>query len=219
MKKHKVDINIKNIAIYILGAIIIAFAVIMMKRSNLGMSSWDTLHNSINKLTGMTLGTAIILVASIITIFITIANRELKYIFMFVPVVFVGYVVDFFDLYLLVNFIPVTIITRILTLIAGLLLLPLGGTLLIISSFPAGVFDELMITLMRIFKTNKMAMVRVIMEISAVLVALILGFMAGIGFGMINIGTLIFSVTVGGFIKLYLKLFERIGMYEIEQID
>jgi len=219
MKKNKMIFNAKNLFIYFIGSIIIAFAVIMMKRSDVGLSSWDTLHFSINALTGMSFGTAVIVVATIFLIFVTVANKDSKYILMFVPIVFVGYVVDLFDLYIFVSFIPNHIITRILTYILGLVLLPFGGSLLIISTFPAGVFDEAMLTFMRLFKTNKIVKVRVIMEISAVALAVALGFIAGIQFGMVNIGTLIFSVTVGMFVKTYLKFFESVGLYTIEEIN
>ena len=219
MKQHKIVFSFKNIIIYLLGSIIISFAVVMMLKSLMGVSSWDTLHYSLHKLTGITVGTATIYVALSFTVFVTIANKDPKYIGMVIPIVLVGYLIDLFNLVILVNYLPVSFGARILTYFVGLCFIPLGGSLLIISSFPAGVFDEFMITIMRIFKTNNLIMVRVIIEIAAVLVALVLGFIAGIQFGMINIGTLVFSLTVGMFIKQYLKIFERIGLYEIEQID
>jgi len=49
--------------IYLLGTIVISFGVVMMLRSGLGMSSWDTLHYSLHKLFGITIGTATIIVA------------------------------------------------------------------------------------------------------------------------------------------------------------
>jgi len=219
MTSRKMEFTPKNLTIYTTGAIIIAFAVVMMKRSNIGLSSWDTLHFSINQLTGMTFGTAVIIVAAVFTVFVTVANKHIKYFLMFVPIFFVGLVIDFFDLYLFVNYLPEGIILRITTYALGLTLLPFGGSMLIISTFPAGVFDEFMLTMMRLFKTNKMILVRVIMEMTAVATALILGYFASIGFGMVNIGTLIFSVSVGMFVQAYLKLFEKFGMYEIEHTD
>ena len=57
------------------------------------------------------------------------------------------------------------------------------------------------------------------MEISAVTLAITLSFIAGIQFGMFNVGTLIFSISVGIFVKTYLKFFESIGLYSIEQIS
>ncbi len=219
MKHRKMVFNFKNFLIYFSGLIVISFAVIMMKKSNVGLSSWDTLHYSITALIGVSFGTAAIIVATIFLIFVTIANRHFKYLLMFIPIVFVGFIIDFFDIIVFKNYLPLLLTSRILTYLIGLVLLPFGGSLLIISTFPAGVFDEAMLAIMRLLKTNKLVIVRAIMEISAVTVALIFGFIAGIRFGMISVGTLIFSVTVGIFTKNYLKLFERVGLYEIEQND
>ena len=205
--------------IYFIGSTVLAFAVVMMKRSNIGLSSWDTLHFSLHSLLGITLGTAVFFVALTLTIFVTVMNKQPKYLLMLIPVSYVSSIIDLFDLNLLADFIPVALLPRILAYTTGLLLLPLGGSMLIISSFPAGVFDEVMITIMRILKTNKLIQVRVIMEITVVALAIVIGLIAGIGLGMVNIGTLIFTLSIGTFLKLYLKLFEKIGMYEIEPIN
>ena len=217
MNNHKMEFNLKNTLIYLLGITLIAFSVVMMIKSTIGVSSWDTLHYSIHKLTDITHGRATIIVASVFTFLVIVGNKDLKYIGMAIPIVIVGFLIDVFNLHVFINYLPDTITLKILTYLVGLTLLPLGGALLILSSFPAGVFDEFMLTLMRLFKTNKLVLVRVIMEISAVALALYLGFLADIGFGMVNIGTLIFSVTVGMFVRTYLRLFEKAGLYEFEQ--
>ncbi len=217
MKKHNMIFSPKNIAFYLLGMIVISFGVVMMLKSLLGVSSWDTLHYSLHKLTGITVGEATIWVALTFTVFVTVGNKDLKYLGMAIPIFIVGNLIDLFNLTLLVNYIPKNIFLRILTYIIGFLTLPLGGSLLIISSFPAGVFDEFMLTLMKLFKSEKLILIRVIMELSAVTLAVILGFIAGIQFGMFNIGTLIFSVSVGVLVKFYLRLFASMGLYELKQ--
>lgn len=219
MKKHKMVFSARNIIIYLLGTIIISFAVVLMLRSLIGVSSWDTLHYSLHALTGISVGTATIYVALTFTVFVTLANKDIKYVGMAIPIFLVGFLIDMFNLYILVDYIPEVLALRILSYTIGLFLLPFGGSMLIISSFPAGVFDEFMITLMRIFKTNNLILVRVIMELSAVTLAIIISFIAGIQFGMFNVGTLIFSMSVGVFVKTYLKFFENIGLYNIEQIN
>ncbi len=213
------EISFVRLFKYSLGMIIISFGVVMMLRSNLGVSSWDTLHYSIHKLTGITIGSATIVVALLFTFTVIIMNKNFKYLFMAIPIFAVGGLIDLINLELLVDFEVTTIPFRIITYIIGLLSLPLGGTLLIISTYPAGVFDEFMLVVMRKFNTSNLLKVRVIIELIAVLIALILGLIAGIGIGMISIGTLIFSLTVGWFIKTYLKLFERIGIYETKQTN
>ena len=207
-------IHPKGVFIYILGCFAIAFGVAMMLRSGIGMSSWDTLHYSLHKLTGITVGFATIIVATAFALFVTIYHRNLKYLFMFFPIFFVGYLIDLFNDVILLSYSPEGTILLWITFIIGILALPLGGSLLIASGYPAGVFDEAMLVFMKIFHSDKLIKIRVIMEISAVITAFLLGLLAGIGLGAIGVGTVIFSFTIGYFIKQYLKLFERIGLYE-----
>ena len=192
-KKH-----LKNIIIYILGMIVISFGVVMMIKSEVGLSSWDTLHWSLHKLTGITVGTATIYVALSFTVFVTLANRNWKYVFMAIPIFFVGILIDYFNLDLLATY-------------------ELGGSLLIVSTYPAGVFDEFMLTVMRILKTTKLMKVRVIIEITAVVVAVVLSLIAKDGIGMLNVGTIIFTVSIGFMLKSYLNFFEKIGLYDTKK--
>ncbi len=216
MKMKPMELNIKNIIIYISGTVIISFGVVMMLKSTVGLSSWDTLHYSIHRLTGMTVGTAVILVALAFTAYVTYSNKNWKYLLMVIPIFAVGALIDYFNLILFVDFEPTNLMVRIFTYTLGLLMLPLGGSLLIISSFPAGVFDEFMLTMMRQFKSENLIKVRVIMELCAVLVAIVISLIVNdpnMPLGMFNVGTIIFSVSVGIFVKIYLTLFEKIGLY------
>lgn len=222
MKKKSNNIYLDysiRVFLYVLGFFAISFGVVFCLRSGIGLSTWDTLHYALHKLTSITIGTATIVVAGTFTIAVIILNKNFKYIFMAVPIFVVGWLIDVVNLDWMREFAVSGLLLQIPTYIIGLLLLPLGGSLLIISTFPAGVFDEFTLAMMRIFKTKNIIKTRVIIEISAVLTALIIGLIAGIGLGQIRIGTIIFSVSVGTLLKLYLAFFERIGLYEVEQND
>ena len=215
----RLELKPSRVIKYIIGMGFIAFGVVMMIRSDLGNSSWDTLHWSLHKFTGITVGEATIYVALFFTFMVMSLNKHIKYVLMVIPIFSVGYLIDLFNLYLLVDFEVTTLAPQILAFIAGLLLLPMGGALLIISTYPAGVFDEFMYSIMRKLNTNNLILVRVIMELTAVITALIIGYFAGIGFGKVGVGTLIFSLSVGWLIKNIIKLYERIGLVETKQTN
>jgi len=208
IKKHTI-----HVLTYILGMIVISFGVVMMLKSGRGLSSWDTLHWSLHKLTGITVGWATIVVALSFTAFVTIVNLNWKYLLMTISIFSVGVLIDYFNLDLLEAFEPSNFLLEWFVYLVGLLVLPLGGSLLIISTYPAGVFDEFMITMMRLLNSDKLLKIRVIMELTAVTVAVILSFIAGEKFGMLNIGTLIFTVSVGFILKTYLAFFEKVNLY------
>jgi len=217
---HK-ELRWSRVVKYFLGMVSISVGVVMMLRSDLGNSTWDALHFSLTILINITMGTATIIVASIFTALVIFLNRNFKFLIMAVPIISVGILIDLFNDVILVNFEATTMFARILSLSSGLLLLPLGGSLLLISTYPAGVFDEFNLVVMRKLKMKSLVPIRVIMELSAVTTAYIFGIMAGLSFedGKIGIGTLIFAFTVGIFLKLYLKLFERIGLSENQQTN
>lgn len=211
--------SMRNILIYTLGGTLIAFAVVFMLRSELGLSTWDSLHYALHESFEMKMGTATIVVAAIFTVMVIILNKNFKYLFMAVPIFFVGTLINVINLQLLVDFEVVNMIPRIVSYTAGLLMLPLGGSLLIISTMPAGVFDEFNLAVMRVLKTDKLVLIRVIMELTAVLTAFLISYFFSDGNEMIGVGTLLFAVSVGFLLKQYLKIFERIGLYENKQND
>lgn len=209
----------RNYIIYLLGCIFISIGVVLMIRSSIGTSSWDSLHYSIHRLTGITIGQATAIVGLLFTVAVIIMNKSIKYLIMAAPIVLVWLMIDLFNETIFASFEPNQLIIQIIAFTLGAVLLPLGGASLIISTFPAGIFDEFNLAMMRIFKTNKLVLIRVIMELLAVATALLLGYFAGIGFGNVKIGTLIFSLIVGKELKTFLIIFERIGLYENKQIN
>jgi uncharacterized membrane protein YczE len=199
--------------------LLISFGVILMIRSNVGVSTWDTLHWALHLFLDIEVGTATIIVALAFTISVVLLRKNLQYFYMGIPVVIVGLLINVIDLVLLADFQPQNMLVRIMSFGLGLAILPLGGSFLIISTFPAGVFDEFNLVMVHLLRTNNFVLVRVIMELSAVTLAFIIGRLAGSEFGMINVGTIISALTIGLILKQYLKLFERIGLYEIKQND
>lgn len=204
---------------YIFGMVFIALGVVLVLKSDLGNSTWDTLHYALSELLQITIGTATIVVAMIFVVLVIVMNKSLKYLFMCIPILVVGPLIDIFNDVIFVNLLPTMFIQQLLLFLLGLLILPLGGALLIISTYPAGVFDEFMLAIMRITKSDNLVKIRVIMEVSAVTAALIIGLLAGIGRGKIYYGTIVFALSMGPIIKIYLKALERIGLSENKQND
>ncbi|MFP4286822.1 MAG: YczE/YyaS/YitT family protein [Candidatus Izemoplasmataceae bacterium] len=204
-----VTISVKNTIYYLLGCLAIALGVALVVRSELGTSPYDTLHVAIYETTPLTIGQATVLVALITTFMVMILQRHYKYLFMAIPIFMVGAFIDLFDVVLLKNFYPDAFMIKVMLFLSSLLLLPLGGALLILSTYPAGVFDELMIALMRVFKTKHMIKLRILIDISFLLLALALTLSINRNIGSLQIGTFIFIVSIGPLLKQYLKLFRR----------
>ena len=212
------QLTLKNMSLYMLGMIFIGFGVSLMIRSYVGVSSWDTLHYSLDQLIPwLTFGMANALVASTTTLVIVYMNRNWKYIVMLLPVYIVALFIDVFDKIIFVDLIYSQAWHHLLGYFIGLSVLPLGGSLMIISKLPAGVYDEFMIAILRKLKSTKIPLVRGTIEVTVVLAALVIGYFAGAGIGKLSYGTVLFSISFGFYLKFYLSIFERIGLYEIKQ--
>jgi uncharacterized membrane protein YczE len=203
-----------NLFRYILGMIIIGMGVGLMVRSNVGVSSWDTLNYALMNLLHIEFGLASGLTATIVLILTVILYNNIVYVIMIVPIVLVSLFIILFDSYIYIDLVYTEHWQHIIGFVSGMFLLPLGGSLLISTGLPAAVYDEFMLAFLKKLKSSNIPKVRAIIELSVVLTALFVGVIAGIGKGRIGIGTLIFALLIGVFIKLYLKLFERLGIYE-----
>ena len=84
-----------------------------MLRSDLGNSSWDSLHYALHKVLPITIGTAMIGVALVFTVIVIRLNASYKYLYMIIPIILVGLLVDLFNLVILKDLILVNIFPRI----------------------------------------------------------------------------------------------------------
>lgn len=209
-----------NIIRYVLGMSAIGLGVAPMIRSNIGVSSWDTLNYSLHSLIpGIPFGLASGITATTVMILTILLYRNAVYLVMAVPIVLVSAMILLFDQVVFAQLVYTAPWQHILGFTFGLLLLPLGGSLMISTHLPAGVYDEFMLAVLHVAKSSNIPLVRAIIELTVVLLALMLGAFAGIGAGKINVGTLVFSLMVGVLIRWYLTFLERLGQYEPQQMD
>lgn len=201
-------ITFSRSAHYLLGLAILSFAVILAFRADLGLLAADNLTAIVSKILSTTLGTASFLICSAIIVFLLVWYRKWKFLFLFVQVVLFSPLMDFWDLVVLKDFHPEGW-ERYAVFLAALLLIPLGDAVLIRTTYPAGIYDELMFFTAALTKF-RLPVARFANELLLVGLALVLSFSTGNGFGTVRFGTLILSVTIGLLIKAYLSLFLQI---------
>jgi uncharacterized membrane protein YczE len=77
------------------------------------------------------------------------------------------------------------------------------------TSYPAGIYDELMFFTAGLTKL-RLPVARILNESILIGIALILSFSTGNGFGSVQWGTVVLALSIGSLIKLYLSLFNKI---------
>ena len=103
---------------------------------------------------------------------------------------------------------------RAILYVVGGYLLSLGLALTILSLYPAMVFEELTYTMMNLLKVKKFFSMRIMIEVFAILLATGFGFLAGIGFGAVNMGSFLLALILGPMISMNLYLFRKLYYFK-----
>ena len=184
MKRHSLLVRILQ---YVIGIFVVTFGAVIIIRSSLGPAPYDVLFVHMKLTTPLTLGTSAFLVQGLIIFGITIARKNLKYLFSFGALLLGGAALDFWDLIGLVNYNPTSLWVRVASYPIGVYILTLGLALVSTTKIAAVSFDELMYLIMDVFHSKKVFWVRMSIEASGILLGLIVGLIGGIGFGELTI--------------------------------
>ncbi len=201
--------------IYFLGIVITGLGINTLLRSALGAGAWDTviynlrafITNILNL--NVTLGTVSFIIYLLVLAFVMIYNKKLKYLIVFVPIFGISLAIDFWDIVVFGNYFPTALWLRGLFYLIGTFILTMGLALIIVTRYPAMVFDELTLLLMRLFKSNSFFKTRILIEVFAIILATLFGFLSHIGFGAVNFGSLILALIIGPLIEFQLKVLTR----------
>ncbi len=190
---------------YVLGAFMVSFGVVTLLRTNIGAGAWDTVNANLSALTGITLGTASFLVQGLLVIMITAYRKNVKYLLISVSILLIALGIDFWDILIYGDFYYEGLPLRFLVFFGGVFILTAGLSLIILTHYPAAIFDEFMMMVMHIFNTEQIFFPRLFVEMLAIVIASGFGFLAGIGFGAVNIGSVILAVLLPFILSVQLK--------------
>ena len=170
-------------------------------RSRIGVPPWDVFHQGIARLTGLPLGTNIIIVSFFVLI-LWIPLRIRPGLGTIMNALEIGFVEN-----LAQDLIPRSdsIVVRILFVVAGMCAISAGSGLYIGAQFGSGPRDGLMIGLNQRFGWSIRAS-RTVVEVAVMLVGLALG-------GTVGVGTFVFALGIGPMVQVTLRMF-RMGTQE-----
>lgn len=180
----------------IIGLLLCALGIVAMLNSNLGLSPWDALNQGLNKIIGISLGEANLLVGAIIVLFSLLLKQPIGS-GTIINFLLVGV---FIDIYIYLDIVPKGdfFYKRLIILIIGILIFSYGCYLYISTGLGCGPRDGLMVILT---KKSKYPLWKV--KTSIEFIVLILGYFLG---GTIGFGTIISSLAVGPLIQYFFKL-------------
>ncbi|MCI9995939.1 YczE/YyaS/YitT family protein [Clostridioides difficile] len=182
----------------VVGLFICSVGIVLTINCNLGLSPWDVFHQGLSNHIGITIGTASIIVGSIVVIADVVLGENVGWGTVF-NMLLIGF---FMDLLLYSNLIPEadSLFVGIIMLILGLVLLAVGMVFYMGSGLGSGPRDGLMVALQK--KTGKsLKLIRGTIEVGALIVGFLLG-------GKVGIGTIISAFGLGYFTQMVFGLFK-----------
>jgi uncharacterized membrane protein YczE len=182
----------------LLGLFLLALGKVFTIQANVGYIPWDVLHAGLSITTGITIGTASIIVGLVLVIVAAALKEKLglgTLLNMLLVGLFVDLILGYFSIPVAKNF-----AFGIVMLVVGLLIFSFATFFYISSGFGAGPRDCLMVALNRITK-RPVGVCRGVIEVLAVASGWLLGGHAGAG-------TVIFAFGVGFCIQIVFHLFK-----------
>lgn len=178
------------------GLFLYALGIAVTLQANVGYAPWDVFHVGLSKTTGITIGTASILVGLVIGIIALLLGEKLG-LGTVLNMVFIGV---FLDLIMQSDLIPLMnhFGWGVMMLIVGLVIISIASYYYIGSGLGAGPRDSLMVALSRKTKIP-LGICRGTLE----LLAVVLGWKLG---GLVGIGTIIAAFAIGACIQLTFRI-------------
>jgi uncharacterized protein len=197
--------------VYFLGIVMTGLGVNILLRSTLGAGAWDTVIFNLRALfknnfdVDVTLGTVSFMIYLVVLAYVMWYYKKLKFLFVFIPMFGIALAIDFWDIVVLGNYLPQDIFVRVIFFVLGVFVLTLGLSLIIVTKYPAMVFDELTMILMKVLHIKSFFLSRMYIELFAIVLATIFGFISNIGFGSVNFGSFLLALIIGPLIQFQLK--------------
>lgn len=202
--------NVRRPLQYVFGNFLVALGVVTLLKTQIGAGAWDTVTYNLSVLSGFTLGLSSFLIQIVIVGIITLYRQQLKYLLITVSILLIALFIDFWDIIVYQDFIFERLPIQLGVFMLAVFVLTFGLSLIILTHYPAAIFDELMMMIMSIFKTENIFYSRLFVELFALFLASILGFIAGIGFGAVNLGSLLLAIVLPFILSHQLKWMKEI---------
>jgi uncharacterized membrane protein YczE len=182
------DRPIERIARCVFGLALFGIGVALLIRSDLGAAPWDVFHTGVSELTGIPVGTVLILTGLGLLV-LWIPLREQPGLGTILNAIEIGLVVD-----LVLPFLPETerLAPRLGMMIGGVLLIAVGSGFYIGAGLGPGPRDGLMTGLARRGPSIKVA--RTGIEVTVLVIGVLLG-------GAVGIGTAVFAISIGPLVE------------------
>ena len=220
MKFRWIQFNRTFVSLYAFGIFALGLGVALFSRANLGVAPWDTAILNLQRLLlsfdiAITLGQSSLIHTSVLLLAVLLLGKRLESLMAILPMIAISLSIDFWDQLVLIQVesSSLDLVTRMLFFLLATLLMTWGLATIIISGFPPNVYDDLHLTILRVFRIKSFALGRWIIEFMGVGVGLIYALIQGDGLGSITILSFALAVAFGSLITWFVNLYRRRELY------
>ena len=180
---------------YIVGLTFLSLGISTMILANLGAGAWDAMYVGLSDISGLSVGTWILLVGILLILVNSLLLKKIPEFLAVITILIIGALIDFWLLIVFSGFSLSDLSMRILLFIGSILIIALGISFYLQSNFARNPMDTLMMAIQ--VRTGKsLAFSKTVMEVIVLIIALIIG-------GPIGIGTVIVTLLIGPLIQLF----------------
>ncbi|MBM3909636.1 MAG: hypothetical protein FJ352_02580 [Firmicutes bacterium] len=211
--------SIRFLSLYFIGILALGLGVALFSRANLGVAPWDTAVINLRSLLqsqdiSITLGQSSLIHTTFLLILVLLIGKRWQALLAIFSMLLISLSIDLWDVVILPILFPspLPLWLSILCFLSALVIMTWGLATIIISGFPPNVYDDLQLTLIRVFKIKSFTLARWMIEFSGLLLGFIYAMLEGNGLGSITILSFLLAVAFGSFITYFVKLYQRLDV-------
>jgi uncharacterized membrane protein YczE len=211
--------NIPNMIAYLIGILIAAFGVSMMKKSGLGLGPLGVAAQELQMIMVkifpfFTFGMASAVHTYLMFFVILIVNKNFKSIFIVISIFLINATVDLFDLVILKDLvIRDSLGEAILGHSIGFITYSFGSTWIILSKLPGLVIEEFTFSMMKLTKSKNYMLMRVIVSYGAFILAIGYSFFTLSGLASVTVLSFVQGFAFGPVIGWMVKLTKKYNLH------
>lgn len=194
---------------FLVGVMVIGLGVSLMNKSALGLGPWNVTDANLELWIGVTLGQASIIHTFVVITLVSILNKNPKYYLSLLTTAFVGLAIDLWNYHILATLSPGSLMEQMIFELIGFLGITIGLALILITRYPAMVFDELTLTLHRFFPILSFSIIRIGIEFTGLAIAFLYSWLGGFGLGALGWSPIILAFCFGPAIHFFKTQLER----------
>jgi uncharacterized membrane protein YczE len=208
--------SIRYLSLYFIGILALGLGVALFSRASLGVAPWDTAVINLRSLLNardisITLGQSSLIHTTFLLVLVLGIGKRWQAFMAIFPMILISLSIDLWDVVILPSLFPAPspLWLNIIFFLVALVIMTWGLATIIISGFPPNVYDDLQLTLIRVFKIKSFTVARWIIEFSGLTLGLIYALIEGNGLGSITILSFLLAVAFGTLITFFLNLYKR----------